>query len=292
MGFEGSPAATAVLGLKGFCLLAAEEIGGELVQLVETTAERAHCPTCARRAEPKERPLVRVRDVPSGGRPVVTVWKKRVWRCLVGDCPTGSWTERSEEIRPRASLTERARKEIVRRVGRDGHTVAEVARDFGVSWDTAMNVVRELGTPLVDDPLRIGDVSALGIDESSFRAGSATSRTEYVTGFTDLDRHVLLDITEDGKGDVVRSWLGSFDADWLGEITAVAIDPHRGYKGGLHPLLDGATVVVDRFHAIRLGNDHLDDTRRRVQQEGTATAVTRATPSTACAGSSWSRTSG
>ena len=145
--------------------------------------------------------------------------------------------------------------------------MAEVARDFGVSWDTAMNVVRALGTPLVEDPSRIGEVAALGIDESSFRAGSATSRTEYVTGFVDLDRRLLLDITEDGKGDVVRGWLGSFDADWLRRIAAVAIDPHRGYKGGLHPLLDHATVVVDPFHAIRLGNAHLDDTRRRVQQD-------------------------
>ena len=93
MGFEGSRAAAAVLGLKGFRLLAAEEIDGELVQVVETTAARAQCPTCARPAEPKERPVVRVRDVPSGGRPVVTAWKKRVWRCPAVDCAMGSWTE-------------------------------------------------------------------------------------------------------------------------------------------------------------------------------------------------------
>ena len=170
--------------------------------------------------------------------------------------------------------------------------MAEVARDFGVSWDTAMNVVREVGTPLVDDPSRIGDVFALGIDESSFRAGSATSRTEYVTGFVDLDRHVLLDITEDGKGEVVRGWLGSFDADWLRRIAAVAIDPHRGYKGGLRPLLDGATVVVDPFHAISWATPTWTTPGGECNRTCMATAATRATPSTACAGCSWSPTSG
>lgn len=54
--------------------------------------------------------------------------------------PSRSWrmfwlgsTERSAAIAPRASLTERARREACRRVGRDGHSVAQVARDLGVS---------------------------------------------------------------------------------------------------------------------------------------------------------------
>lgn len=39
------------------------------------------------------------------------VWVKRVWRC-VGLCPVSMWTETSEAIAARASLTERARAEV------------------------------------------------------------------------------------------------------------------------------------------------------------------------------------
>ena len=72
------------------------------------------------------------------------VWIKRVWRCMEPDCPRRTWTETSEHIRPRASLTERARREACRRVGQDGETVARVAAQYGVGWQAIMNAVRRV----------------------------------------------------------------------------------------------------------------------------------------------------
>ena len=40
-------------------------------------------------------------------------------------------------------MTERARAEICRRVGEDGHSVAAVAREFGIGWHNAMAAVRD-----------------------------------------------------------------------------------------------------------------------------------------------------
>ena len=39
------------------------------------------------------------------------------------------------------SLTEPARAEVCRRVGQDGHSVAQVAAEFGVAWRTVMDAV-------------------------------------------------------------------------------------------------------------------------------------------------------
>jgi hypothetical protein len=39
-------------------------------------------------------------------RPVVLVWAKRLWRCAEPACATRTWSEESEEIAPRAVLTE------------------------------------------------------------------------------------------------------------------------------------------------------------------------------------------
>jgi hypothetical protein len=54
--------------------------------------------------------------------------------CVHPECGQQSWTETHPAIAPRSSWTERAGKQACRRVGRDGHWVAAVARDFGVGW--------------------------------------------------------------------------------------------------------------------------------------------------------------
>ncbi len=107
MGFEGSESAVALVGMDGFRLLAATEINGELHQLVETTAAFMGCPGCGTRAVSKGRRTVRVRDLPAGGRRVVVVWRKRIWRCPDSDREVAAWTEKTEAIAPRVSVYNR-----------------------------------------------------------------------------------------------------------------------------------------------------------------------------------------
>ncbi len=114
-------AATAMLGLDGFVLLAVSQQNGELEQAVETRAAEVFCRGCGVQAKLHDRRPTWVRDLPTGGRPVTLVWVKRVWRCPEPRCPVVTWSETSAVIRPRASLTERARVEACRRVGQDGH---------------------------------------------------------------------------------------------------------------------------------------------------------------------------
>ncbi len=73
-------------------LLAAAEVDGELHQLVETQANVVACTGCGTRAVSKGRRRTRVRDLTCGGRPVVVVWNKRLWRCPDDDCDVNTWT--------------------------------------------------------------------------------------------------------------------------------------------------------------------------------------------------------
>jgi transposase len=221
---------------------------------------------CGVPATPHGRRTVRVRDLPLGGRPVVLAWRKRIWRCREPACRVRTWTEQAAAIRPRAVLTERARAEACRRVGKDAHAVAAVARDLGVGWATIMRAVADHGTPLVDDSARLEGVATLGLDETTFLKATRLAPTRYVTGLVDLEQGRLLDVVADRTRAAVNGWLGARTHDWLARIATVALDPWRGYASALVVPLGHATVVVDHFHAIRLANTVVDQVRRRTQQ--------------------------
>jgi transposase len=267
VGQHGSGSGSILLGLDGFELLDVQLAEGEWHLTIETVAMAVGCAGCGVPAEPHGRRRVRVRDLPVGGRPVVLTWRKRLWRCVEPACTVRTWTEISTPIRPRAVLTERARAEACRRVGKDAHAVAAVARDLGVGWHTIMRAVRDLGRALVNDPARLDGVAALGLDETAFLTATPTAPTQYVTGLVDLTRGRLLDVVLDRTSSAVDGWLANRPAKWLAQVTTVALDPWRGYANALVSPLGHATVVVDHFHAIRLANRALDEVRRRVQQD-------------------------
>jgi transposase len=266
VGQHSSASVSRLLGLDGFQVVSAELVGGEWQLEVQTTATVVGCGGCGVPATPHGRRAVRVRDLPIGGRPVVLVWRKRIWRCREPACGVRTWTERVAAVRPRAVLTERARAEACRRVGKDAHAVAAVARDLGVGWATVMRAVHEHGTPLVDDPTRLEEVTALGLDETTFLKATRLAPTRYVTGLVDLEQGRLLDVVADRTRAAVDGWLHARPRDWLAQVATVALDPWRGYASALTAPLGHATVVVDHFHAIRLANTVVDQVRRRTQQ--------------------------
>jgi transposase len=191
---------------------------------------------------------------------------KRLWRCTEPACPACTWSEDSDEIAPRAVLTERARAEICRRVGPGEHSVAQAARDFGVSWHAAMAAVRDHGRPRVDHLARLGAPAALGLDETSFLAATAEHPTLLVTGIIDLDSGRLVDVLAARSATAVTAWLGAKPTRWLTAIDHVVIDPYQPDATAVGAGLPEARLVVDHFHVIRLANAALDKVRRRTQQ--------------------------
>ena len=277
---------SALVGLDGFVVTAQlfDDDSGEWFLAIETTEDRAWCEACAVRAIGHGRRRVVVRDLPMAGRPVRLVWAKRLWRCIEATCPVRTWSEEVDEIAPRAVLTERARAEICRRVGPAQHSVAQAARDFGVSWHAAMASVRDHGRPRVDHLARLGAPTAVGLDETSFLAATAEHPTLLVTGIIDLDAGRLVDVLPARSGVAVTDWLASKPAPWLAGIRHVVIDPYQPYATAVAEGVPDARLVVDHFHVVRLANAALDEVRRRVQPPDTEAA--RTTRSTGSAGGS------
>ncbi len=221
----------ALVGLDGFRLIGAVEVEGELWQLVETTTAVVGCQGCGTRARAKDRRTVRLRDLSVAGRPVVVGWRMRVWRCPDPDCETRTWTERRDDVaRPRRSTTERARADVCRQVGRDGRSVTAVAGDYGVSWATAWEAVVDHTAGLLDDPDRVGDCEAVGLDETSFRRGNHLRGASFVTDVVDVERGVLLDVFGVRDAAHLRRWTAEADQAWLAGVVVVSVDPHEGYR--------------------------------------------------------------
>lgn len=264
---DGIGLAEALLGLPGFRVLAVTETPDEVVIEVETTATVVGCSECGTRAVAHERRSTSVRDLSCFGRPARLVWRKRRWRCVETDCAAKTWTESSPHLDTQVVMTRRAGAEACRQVGELARPVSKVAEELGVCWSTVMNAVIEHGTPLVDDPARVGRVRHLGVDETALLRANRHHHTIYATGLVDLQRSRLIDMVEGNTAADLRAWCAGADPAWLGHIKVVATDLAESYRAGLSPHLDGARRVADPFHVVRIANRCLERVRRRVQNE-------------------------
>jgi transposase len=195
------------------------------------------------------------------------VWRKRRWRCRERLCDAKTWTERCEHVDAQAVITRRAGMEACRQVGELARPVSRVADEFGVCWWTVMNAVIEHGTPLVDDPDRVGAVRQLGVDETSFLKANRAHATVYATGLVDLERPIIIDMVEGNRAADLRRWTANADPGWLAGIEVVATDLAESFRAGLSPHLDHARRVADPFHVVRVANRCVDQVRRRTQNE-------------------------
>jgi transposase len=264
---DGIGLAEALLGLDGFRVLEVTEEPDELVVVIETDADLVGCTQCGVRAEAQDRMPIAIRDLPCFGRPARLVWIKRRWRCVEPACDAKTWTEHSDHVDAQVVLTRRAGGEACRQVGENARPVSGVADEFGVCWWTIMNAVIEHGTPLVDDPDRVGRVAQLGVDETSFLKANREHATIYATGLVDLERPIVIDMVAGNRAADLRRWTSGADPAWLAGIEVVATDLAESFRAGLSPHLDHARRVADPFHVVRVANRCLDRVRRRVQNE-------------------------
>jgi transposase len=97
--------ATRLVGLDGLVVTEVQRTGEQLDLQVELLARAAGCPHCGgAELRVKERPRVRVRDLPIAGRLTRLVWRKRRYRC--GDCGR-TFTESHEQLPARQRVTAR-----------------------------------------------------------------------------------------------------------------------------------------------------------------------------------------
>ena len=128
--------------------------------------------------------------------------------------------------------------------------------------------VRRWGEALLAaDTARIGDTRALGLDEHlMWRRGRFRTKT-WATGIVDVGRGQLLDIVRGRTAKAPTTWLLEQPRAWHCAIGWAVLDLSGPYRAAFDTALPAAKQVADPFHVVRLGNDALDEVRRRVQND-------------------------
>lgn len=258
-----------LVGLPAISVLGVEDEPGEPLRVhVETIVTVVGCAACGSGVWLKDQRPVALVDLPAFGRPTVLVWHKRRWRCPEPACEVKTFTEAQPAIAAaRAGVTDRAGRWMTRQVGQ-GQPVSAVAAELGCDWHTVMDAVVAYGTPLVEDPDRIGTVAALGLDETLFVRTGPWRRRSWVTSIVDVSSPAqLLDVVEGRTAKAPSAWLEARPQSWRDDITWAALDLSGPYRKTFNDTLPDAVQVADPFHVIKLANTRLDDVRRRVQQE-------------------------
>lgn len=260
-----------IVGLPDINVLGVEDHGADrpLRLHVESRTPRPVCGECGTVAEIKDRPEVELTDLPAFGRPVRLVWRKHRWRCPEPACTAGSWTGVDARIAsPRLGLTDRAGRWVTGQVGKCGRTVAEVARELGCDWHTVNNAVLAYGEALLDaDVDRVGQVTALGMDETLFARIGRWRRQQWSTSIVDVRTGVLLDVVPGRGGAEPSAWLAERGPEWLAQVQWATLDLSSPYRAVFDTMLPDAVQIADPFHVIKLANHKLDECRRRVQNE-------------------------
>ena len=234
------------------------------------------CPGCGGEGVYRDTVIRKVTDVPVVGHPLRLRVRVPRYRCPVADCAREVFAHNTSQLaRPGASTTRRCARYILRRLMIDRATVAAVARELGLSWDTVNTIALDATRMIIAaDTGRLDGVRVIGVDEHRWSHTRRPGDDGYVTVIIDLTpvlegtgRARLLDLVPGRSAAALTSWLSAQTAAFRDQVDIVAMDGFGGYKTAATEVLPEATAVMDPFHVVALAGAKLDLCRQRVQQQ-------------------------
>ena len=236
----------------------------------------AACPGCGQLGRYRDTAVRKVTDVPVVGYPLRLQVRVPRYRCTTVTCSREVFAHNTSRLaRPGCSTTRRCARYILRRLMIDRATVAAVARELGLSWDTVNTIAIDATQQIVAaDTNRLDDVRVIGVDEHRWSHTRSGGTDGFVTVIIDLTPVLagtgparLLDMAAGRSAAALKSWLSAQTPQFRDHIQVVAMDGFGGYKTAASEQLPDATTVMDPFHVVALTGTKLDLTRQRIQQQ-------------------------
>lgn len=138
----------------------------------------------------------------------------------------------------------------------------EVGAIVDVSPKTIERLVLSKCENIIDVASRYAQVRRLGIDEHSHRKG----KKDFLCILTDLDRGIIIDILANRKKETLIAHFQGLGHEFCQQITDVCCDYWPAYITTAQTCFPQATLILDRFHVVKLLNDALDTFRKELRK--------------------------
>ncbi|MDQ0255562.1 transposase [Evansella vedderi] len=135
-----------------------------------------------------------------------------------------------------------------------------VAEDIGVNEKTVRNIFQEYVARL-DQKQDIKAPKWLGIDEVHLLRN-------YRCVITDVENRTVVDLLRNRNQDTVIRYLSQLSNH--SRIKYVAMDMWNPYRRAVHTVIPNATVVIDKFHVVKMANEALEKIRKANRENITA----------------------
>jgi transposase len=139
-------------------------------------------------------------------------------------------------------------------------TLQAVATHLGVSWDLIKDIQQQYLQRHYARP-KLKHLQRLAIDEVY-----VGKKHKFLTIVLDLDSGAIM-FVGDGKGENALKPFWRRLRHSRARIAAVAADLSPAYSLAIRQNLPGVALVFDRFHLVKLLNEHLTELRRQLQRE-------------------------
>jgi len=237
-----------LLNLYGFKVLSIE--GKNPINVRVEYLEPVVCPKCKNTVlRKKDRKCRHIRHIGIGKRAMILILETIKWFCAA--CELYFW-QRFQGVLPRSRHTQ-AFKEYIADEHHKGITAKDLGKDHGLGHAT---VTRWYTSYLRLQTMEMKGASlpkVLGIDEHFF-----TRSKGYATTFCNLKSHKVFDVVLGRSAASLERYLLSCKG--RDNVEVAVIDLCEAYRALIKKFLPQARIVADRFHVIRVVNEHFINT--------------------------------
>jgi transposase len=234
-----------LLGLPDYEVSAVDEVAGR-IRIQGRFTGKIICPHCSEsKLRLKDRRIRHLRHESWGTRPCFLELETRKWYCR--SCSRSFW-QRFPGVLPRLRATEPFRRAVCQKHF-DGISRSRLAQRERIASATVERWFTDyLSREAAERATRVCP-RILGIDEHFF-----TRRHGYATTFCDLKHHTIFDVTLGRSEASLEGYLSRLEGKHLVEM--VCMDLAAAYRALVRKHFPNARIVADRFHVIRLVNQH------------------------------------
>ncbi|MFB5192253.1 ISL3 family transposase [Alicyclobacillus fastidiosus] len=243
-----------ILNLPNFKILGISESEYDFHIQLEANAPPTVCPHCGCVANlykhgSREQLCM---DLPIHGKRVGLLIHRERYKCR--ECNQTFWERLDHTVDEKRSCTQRLvayiEKQSLKR------TFVSISEDVGLDEKTIRNIFRDYINRL-EETLRFETPSWLGIDEIHIIKPRCV--------ITNIEERTLIDLLPNRNKETVIGYLSRLPNH--GRVQYVTMDMWAPYRDAVKSVLPQATIIVDKFHVVRMANQAMETIRKQIRAD-------------------------